>query len=324
MGKDVFKSVMTLVCLVFMSLSYAQEFTAENNAIACADGIDNDGDGRIDCIDEDCLGFSGQACQICTEGITFADELIEFQSGCAFVDPEPEGALGMSDYDGSTNDSPTFVALGQGGFIKLGFTNNLLANSGNSGIDVWVFEVGPSVEASDIALRPADDYTETQLINSGVPDVDSDGFYEFGAIGGATNGIDIDDVLMGFEAGTLRFDAIEIKDIPDGSCGGTTPGADIDAVCALSSVTLSTGNKDLNTSSITVYPNPFSSKIKLQHNRSSNTPMAYKIYNMQGQLLLNGVVNNNQELALNNLQSGLYYLTLNIDSKTVSKKILKI
>lgn len=43
-----------LACLIFPFISLGQE----NNLQLCQDGIDNDGDGRIDCDDEDCLAFS--------------------------------------------------------------------------------------------------------------------------------------------------------------------------------------------------------------------------------------------------------------------------
>ncbi|SDI44473.1 T9SS type A sorting domain-containing protein [Winogradskyella thalassocola] len=320
MNKTTLNLVLTFICLCFLSVTYAQE----NNAIACADGIDNDGDGLIDCADDDCLDFSDNACEICTDGITFADVVIEYQSGCTFIDPEPNGSLGISDYDGSLEDSPTFVALGQGGFIKLGFTDNLLSNSGTDDIDVWVFEIGPNVEPIKLAIRPVDSYTETQLIEQGIPDEDSDGFYEIGEIGGSTNGIDIDNILVGYAQGSLKFDAIEIKDIPDGTCGGTTPGADIDAVCALFSLPLNTQDFLFDAISVNVHPNPFSDNVTIQYNTSIVDPVLFEIYNTHGQRLLNGSIKNNEKLSLNNLQSGLYYLSLTTNSQTITKKILKM
>lgn len=207
---------------------------SENDPISCADGLDNDGDGLVDCEDDECAEFYNYGCEVCTSGISFADELIYYESGCPLADPDPNGAIGIADWTGNSNDEPQFVFLGQEGVIKLGFTNNLLTNSGDTLEDLWVFEVGPMVEPSHISLRPSDDYTINQLILNGIPDADLDGFYEMGDIGGAISGMDIDAILSGYNAGSLRFDAIGITDIDDGSCSGDTPGADIDAVCALS------------------------------------------------------------------------------------------
>ena len=314
------KLVIIFSIAMLTNLAYSQE----NNAITCSDGIDNDGDGNIDCNDDECLAFSDQACNICTEGITFADEVIDYQSGCTVADPNPDGALGIADYDGSTTDSPSFVFLGEGGFIKLGFTDNLLTNSGDTNNDVWIFEVGPSVETSELALRPANNFTETQLINNNISDEDADGFYEIGSIGGSTNGVDIDNILSGYEQGTLVFDAIEIKDVATTACTNSTPGADIDAVCALSSVTLSTKNVNLKNYFIKVFPNPASQKISIQSNIRLNDDIPFEIFNLQGQSLLKGLVNDQKEIVLDNLHLGLYYLTLKINSQLITKKILKI
>jgi hypothetical protein len=61
-------------------------------------------------------------------------------------------------------------------------------------------------------------------------------FYEIGGIGGSTSSFDIDAIMPGYPAETLLFDAIEVRDVVTDFCWGGTPGADIDAVCALSSI----------------------------------------------------------------------------------------
>ena len=207
----------------------------ENSSIHCGDGIDNDGDGLVDCMDNDCMALPNNGCQICSDGISFADVLIEYIPGCLQVDPIPEGATGVADWNGQNFDVPEIVFLGQGGSIKLGFTNNYIVNSGDNQLDLWVFEVGTAVESSDLALRPLDAFTTNQLINLGIPDNNADGYYEVGNIAGSTSGLDIDAVIPGYSLGQLKFDAIEIRDVPDVPCSSTTttPGADIDAVCAL-------------------------------------------------------------------------------------------
>ncbi len=211
-------------------------FSQENTAILCGDGIDNDGDGLIDCFDPDCSILPNDGCSTCTEGTSFADTLIEYIPGCPLADPEPMGALGVSDWVQTGDDEPELVFLGEGGSIKLGFINNILTNSGNSAPDLWVFEIGLLVEPCDLELKPANAFTENQLQSFGIPDADADGYYEFGRIAGATSSLDIDAVISGFQEGELQFDAVEIIDAGNAGCSGGTPGADIDAVCALSSI----------------------------------------------------------------------------------------
>ncbi len=226
---------MLFIFAIFFSM---QVYSQENNAITCSDGIDNDGDGLIDCQDSECDLLSDGGCTICLEnGLSFADVLIEYIPGPGCTpDPDPSGAIGVNDVDGTSGDNPEFVFLGEGGSIRLGFTNNLLTNSGDSDADLWVFEVGNDVESSQLELKPSDLFTQSALQQVGIPDSDGDGYYEFGGISGSTSSLDIDAIIQGYAPGVLRFDAVEIIDVPSGSCSGNTPGADIDAVCALQSI----------------------------------------------------------------------------------------
>ncbi|MEO0776139.1 MAG: T9SS type A sorting domain-containing protein [Bacteroidota bacterium] len=218
----------------------------ENTALTCADGIDNDGDGFIDCEDDDCVTLSDGGCATClNDGSSFADYVIDYSPRCSFIEPAntiPENALGVSDFDVTRSD----VTLGEGGSITLGFSNNLVINSGNSDPDVWVFEVGPQVEASRLELRPVNSATIAILEAENVPDEDNDGYYDFGNIAGSTSSLDIDSKLgNNYPAEALKFDAIQITDIP-GTCSGSFPGADIDAVCALSSFDCTTSETELS------------------------------------------------------------------------------
>lgn len=218
--------------VVTSAATYAQE----NTGTACADGIDNDGDGLIDCADSDCTGLPNNGCATCSDGRSFADIVISYDPGCFIRDPIPEGALGAANYNGSPVALNQFTFLGDGGSIKLGFTNNLLTNSGDGNADVFIFEIGGAAEACDIAVQPADAATLTAVNTAGLLDPDGDGYFEIGRIAGATTAIDLDVLIPGFVFGDLLFDAIEIRDVPDRGCVGLTPGADIDAVCALSLV----------------------------------------------------------------------------------------
>ncbi len=66
-----------------------------------------------------------------------------------------------------------------------------------------------------------------------------DGYYVVGEIRGTNTVVDIDNTLPGLEEGVLIFDAVKIVDIPDLDCSTTiNPGADIDAVCALQSISM--------------------------------------------------------------------------------------
>lgn len=210
----------------------------ENTALLCSDGIDNDGDGLIDCFDSECIGLSNNGCVTClSNGISFADYVIDYSPECAenISHDNPQSALGVSDFSAVENDE--YVSLGFMGSITLGFNNNLLGNSGDNNADIWIFEVGPSVEPCRIDLRPYDQNTIDILNSSGLFDTDGDGFFEFGNVAGATSSLDIDVVVPGYSAMELKFDAVKITDI-EGNCFPDTPGADIDAVCALSSVSI--------------------------------------------------------------------------------------
>ncbi len=209
---------------------------AEDTATACADGIDNDGDGLIDCDDPDCQAIAA-GCATCGDGSSFADAVLEYAPACpANISlGDAMSAVGLSDSDGSAN----YVSLGEGGALMLAFVDNVLVNSGSADADLLVFEVDGDVEACMIELRPYDMATENALMAGGVMDADGDGYYEMGMVAGGSATLDID-AMISANAGDLVFDAVKIMDVDDGACMGTSAGADIDAICALSSVPCST------------------------------------------------------------------------------------
>jgi len=233
---------LSIICVQFI-------YSQENNSLNCGDGFDNDGDGLIDCEDSDCLNLSNNGCLTCfSDGLSFADFVISYESKCSTNSAQfPLRALGVSDSNGSSDPSSDgYVSLGEGGIIKLGFSNNLVINSGDNNADIWVFEVGPAVESSMIALKPFDMFTTNILDSLGFTSNNQDGFYEIAIISGATSSVDIDSFLTNFPIGILKFDAISITDISDIPCSGQTPGADIDAVCALSSVVTEVCNNGID------------------------------------------------------------------------------
>jgi len=238
-GNRSFRYLLIAITFLFtLNLSKAQE----NTSILCGDGLDNDGDGLIDCMDEDCVNQFRKGCQTCFEdGSSFADVVIEYsQNSSDNTHTNPQAALGLSDYIsfGDLSDFQ-FVSLSKGGFIKLGFENNLLINSGDNGPDLWIFEVGEAIEKSQIELKPHDQNTIDQLIAAGLSDTNGDGYFEFGEISGSTSSLDIDAFVPGFSQSELIFDAVKITSLEtSASIDQTTPGADIDAICALSSIIL--------------------------------------------------------------------------------------
>ena len=224
--------------LIFTVLSLIPLSAQENTSILCSDGIDNDGDGLTDCNDSQCVALPNAGCLTCfNDGLSFADYVIEYSQTCGTMNDFtiPEEALGVAD-DPLVAGSNKFVSLGDGGMLKLGFSDNLLINSGDDNPDIWVFEIGTVVESTTIELRPADPITISALTGASVLDSDGDGYYEFGMIMGSTASVDIEEFVPGFTMGILKFNAIKITDVPNIGCDSRAPGADIDAVCALSSV----------------------------------------------------------------------------------------
>jgi hypothetical protein len=108
------------------------------------------------------------------------------------------------------------VSLGDGGSITLRFTDNSLTGSGNAALDLWIFEIGPDVEDTFVEISK-----------------DGTSWSSVGKVFGATSGIDID--AFGFNTSDF-FSYVRLTDDPnEGDQSGTTVGADIDAVGAISS-----------------------------------------------------------------------------------------
>ncbi len=168
---------------------------------------------------------------------SFADSVIRYEplftggpgpTSSNFINPN--SAIGIPDDFANPAGS---VSLGRGGLIELLFTDNILTNSGNSDFDLHVFEIGPDVEDTFVAIRPT--ATTVDLLNP-LGDSNGDGFFEIGKVLGSTSSIDIDSFFTGFSAGELKFDAVQlIDDRNEGNSSGPTVGADIDAVGAISS-----------------------------------------------------------------------------------------
>jgi hypothetical protein len=227
----------------------------------CSNGIDDDGDGLIDCEDPDCNG-SGDCPDNDNDGITDAldfdddnDGILDTEERCSDVstttiyasqviynsgDPQvtpqfgdPTQALGAPDWDGDVTDNPEqFVSIGLNGsnIILAWAPDTYSTNSGGADHDIGIYEVGV-VESSFISLRPTAS-TKILLDDQGVLTADVNGFYQIGIAGGASVSFDIDAATANaFSQGELVFDQIKITS--NETTSFTTPGtagADIDAV----------------------------------------------------------------------------------------------
>jgi outer membrane protein OmpA-like peptidoglycan-associated protein len=143
---------------------------------------------------------------------SFADEVASFAPSARPGQGEwndPAYALGEPDF--TRPSAPGFVSLGCDGELVLRFVDNLLVDV--EGPDLYVFEVGPMVEATDLAIS-----------------ADGEQWLDVGRIEGARSAVDI--------AGIAQPDTgyAWVRLVNAGTaCGGRTPGADIDAVAAVGS-----------------------------------------------------------------------------------------
>ena len=160
--KDGFLKILFAFCTISFFPGIAPELSAqENTAFLCSDGIDNDGDGLIDCEDGECetlpfldcqpYCYDTPPCDVCT-GTSYADTLIYYAPGCLDNDviqnmiENPSGILNYADYN-------TVLSLGIDGVAIVGFTNNFVINSGTDEDDIFVFEWGQA-EGASIRFRP--------------------------------------------------------------------------------------------------------------------------------------------------------------------------
>lgn len=143
---------------------------------------------------------------------SFADAVVSFEPGVRpseGVWTDPAQALGEPDFTRASQ--PGFLSLGCDGVLVLRFDDNALVEV--PGTDLYVFEVGPMVEAVDLAVS-----------------VDGATWIEVGRIEGARSDLDLAGVI---EAGeSYRF--VRLANRSKG-CGGRHSGADIDAVAAVGS-----------------------------------------------------------------------------------------
>jgi outer membrane protein OmpA-like peptidoglycan-associated protein len=143
---------------------------------------------------------------------SFADEVVSFTPGArpsSGVFAEATYALGLPDY--TNTRSPGFLSLGCDGVLVLRFTDNALVDV--DGPDLYVFEVGPAVEPTVLAISE-----------------DGRTWTEVGRIEGARADVDI----APFVTPSQTFTYVRLTNASR-TCGGRHSGADIDAVAAVGS-----------------------------------------------------------------------------------------
>lgn len=142
--------------------------------------------------------------------LSFADKLVSFTPGEKTAEElfnNGESALGEPDYKNTR--SPDFISLGCHGELVLQFTDNVLVDV--TGMDLYIFEVGPFVEKTRISIS-------NDAIN----------WIDIGEIEGARADIDIQPFITPGE----KFSFVKLVNAGK-SCGGRHAGADIDAVAAV-------------------------------------------------------------------------------------------
>lgn len=142
---------------------------------------------------------------------SFADEVVSFDVGspnAGEASKRPQDTLGPPDYDASTDTK--YLTLGCAGTLVLAFADNSLVDT--PGPDLHVFEVGPHVEATGLAISE-----------------DGINWIRVGKIEGGKSAVDI--AAFSRPGATYRY--VKLVDLKQ-SCRDY-PGADIDAVGAIGS-----------------------------------------------------------------------------------------
>lgn len=142
---------------------------------------------------------------------SFADEVVTFavgDPGPDETDADPQQVLGIPDY---APDQGGSVTLGCAGELVLRFTDNRLIDI--AGPDLYVFEIGPDVEPTALAVS-----------------ADGDSWIRVGTISGGKAEID----LAPYAPSDATFRYVKLVDLKQ-ACSSRTPGADVDAVGAIGS-----------------------------------------------------------------------------------------
>ena len=142
--------------------------------------------------------------------LSFADAVVDFVPGekpSKAPFDYPASALGEPNYRNTS--SADFISIGCNGVLTLQFTDNILVDV--EGIDLYIFEVGPFVERTELAISQ-----------------DGTNWVGVGVIEGSRADVDIAPFVQKGD----KFPFVRLTNASD-SCGGYHSGADIDAVAAV-------------------------------------------------------------------------------------------
>ncbi len=149
---------------------------------------------------------------------SFADEIVSFDVGkpppSNPIYRNPKSVVGPPDYNPKAKvdpANPPNVGMGCAGSLVVRFTDNALVDV--AGPDLYVFEVGPAIEPTHLAISQ-----------------DGMTWVDVGDIRGGTAAVDISKAVK--PGDSFRF--VRITDLKR-ACGGPYPGADVDAIGAIGS-----------------------------------------------------------------------------------------
>lgn len=149
------------------------------------------------------------------DGLTFAAEVVSFQVGSPppiLEGTDADEALGPPDYRVDNAHPPRMVSLGNGGTLVLRFDGRGLGDV--PGPDLFVWEVGPSVEAIEVSISD-----------------DGHHWIAVGTMPGGSSSLDIGPFVHPGDS----FHFVRLHDVAfQGAESDAWPGADIDAVGVLS------------------------------------------------------------------------------------------
>jgi len=156
----------------------------------------------------------GQAVTFPLGRASFADAVAAYRVGGpppSRSQQVPSRALAAPDF---ATDPAGSVSLGSGGSLVLQFRDNSLVDV--DGPDLYIFEIGPDVEAMSVEISQ-----------------DGQNWISVGRVSGSTCSLDISPYVQKGQ----RFSWVRLTDDPkQGDRGGSSPGADVDAVGAIGSV----------------------------------------------------------------------------------------
>lgn len=106
----------------------------------------------------------------------------------------------------------------------------------------------------------------------------------------------------------------------DNEGGPFDPGSqDFSLIVSGNNITLSTS--EIQLSNISIYPNPTSNIVFVE---GLTSDFNYKVFDIQGRTINDGIINNqNNQVQLTNLNSGVYFIKIFDDNTSVTKKIIK-